>query len=209
MTTLHTTSPAVGLGSAHTTLESMYEWSQHEIKRSRKYKDLIPFVSYLLSVKDIQEMLVSKIDLIYKNTSGRIRQAYLNLASIDQILPPDIILNIIKFFDSSCLSYLPLVSKTFRMTILTNPNLFFDNVRDKRDPHKPNKNKAKQKAHKIEKQGKQQIQLKFNFNTFDKLNSILFGWKLNQKQIYVQNSMNYMKIFENLVKWISNMNDDK
>ena len=91
---------------------------------SENLNDLLPFISNLISITELQEILQSKLDILVAKESMEMRTAYLQTSSITEILPDDILVKCIKYLEAFHFTYLPVLSKTMHAIMTEHANIY-------------------------------------------------------------------------------------
>ena len=127
---------AGGLGMKVSNKESMVTWCLQQIENGLYLTDFIPFLTHLVTINDIKAFLRTKIKQIGENkskntNSTNVRSIFIKVAPIYDILPHDVIVNIIKYVPTTqhhyqCMHFLPTLCKTFKSIMYENVSVFYN-----------------------------------------------------------------------------------
>ena len=107
--------------------QSMFEYCTQSIQRLKFLDDLLPFISSMLSIQEIKQLLQSKLNAAIESDHSKMRSIYIESSSITEILPSDIVVKCIKFLDTDHYKYLPLLSKSIH-NIMSEKHTIYNNV---------------------------------------------------------------------------------
>lgn len=158
-----------------------YYAAKIKLEQAKNWQDLLPFCKSLLSVDDLKIILDERLDKMINdnnkdnnksNNNKDIRSVYLNIGSINELLPNDILVKIVTFLNiDNEYGKIPLISKQFHSLMTGYPNIYhnyFIEIVD--DP--------------ISKLALKKNKTNVQFDIDHKENEIWIGNKYTQNQIY-------------------------
>lgn len=113
---------------------ALFKSIKNKIVNSNSKKDLIPLIIKVFDLNELKNICLKKINEIKINENenenelsiNNVRSVYLNIMSIDTILPNDLLVDIIKFEKSRDYPKYFYLSKDFNAIMNNNSTLFID-----------------------------------------------------------------------------------